>query len=643
MEGEGNLPVEADLQPTGSEIEPYGQGPQPLTCWDLAGRDVVPELTPRGAPRDVGAQVLYALLRADGSPWAPPYERVRALMQVRRKAIEPEREDQADSRLRTYFTLFRGLGFVYEEGGTLRVTPAGHRLAEIMTDMYATLDDASADVSRAMRWKVARLSVSVLSKYQLRSPATETTYPDNADIFPLWAIWRAMRELGSKIHWEEVGRILTKCLRMDDLDAAIDRIRLARESQDYNPDDPESAEAFLGSRCPDLGDDQQDRIIIWLSRAGFKDVLIEHRNRADGFRYLQAEFIPLIDEALASPPVYRHFATVEDYYSFLGEAPADASWGPGDVVGAEEPVVREVVERARSFGDRALIALVGVAGTGKTRAAQMAARILTGGDDSRIEFVQFHAAFTYEEFIGGLAPDETGGGFHREPGVLLRFNAVAEADPDHQYVLVIDELSRADVANVLGELLTYIEYRGRTFTVAALAKVVSLAPNLIVLVTMNPNDRSVINMDDALIRRLRQVEVPASGRALEQILEDAGMRPELIGEVTSWFMGLPSDAPFGHGLFAGVSDEVGLHHVWHEQLRFFLRRGGITTYPNPSAIEAGYKWRSARHKSQGDPGIDVDGSQGGDLSADSDDDMGPDAGPEDVPGKGTDVSVIPEQ
>ena len=97
-------------------------GPQ-LPCWDLAGRDVVPELAPRGAADDSGAAVLYAMLRADGAPWEPPYRRVRELMQVRRKALEPERESRPKLWTES-LPLFRGLGFVYERGHTLRVTPS---------------------------------------------------------------------------------------------------------------------------------------------------------------------------------------------------------------------------------------------------------------------------------------------------------------------------------------------------------------------------------------------------------------------------------------------------------------------------------------------------------------------------------------
>jgi 5-methylcytosine-specific restriction protein B len=578
-------------------------------CWDLAGRDVVPDLAVRGSPNDVGAAILHALLRSDGTKWAPPYEEVRSKLGIRKKVIEPEREEQADSRLRTYFTLFRGLGLLYDEDGTIRVTPAGERLARIFDEMFVSVDDAARDASRSTRWKLARLAVSTLARYQLRNPKTADRYPKDADIHPLWAIWKAMRELDDKIHWEEIGRVLTRCLRMADLDKAIDRIREARATPGYDPNDPNNAEAPLGARCPDLGDDQQDRIIVWMSRAGFKDILLEHRNRDDGYRYLQAEFVPLLDEALANPPEYREFATAEEYYGWVGAGPPGAEWGAAQPA-EEDPVLQQVVERVQQFGDRAIVALVGAAGTGKTRQAYRAAHVLAGGDDSRVELIQFHAAFTYEEFVGGLGPAPGGVGFEPTPGVLLRINQKARDDPENRYVLVIDELSRADVANVLGELLTYVEYRDKPFRVAGLGEEARLAPNLVVLVTMNPNDRSVINLDDAVVRRLRSVDIPPSTTALRQILDDAGMSEALRDEVVAWFEGLPSDVPFGHGLFVGVASERDLHNLWHEQIRFFLRRGGITVYPNPSAIESGYKWRAAQFSSPGEQATEAAAAAG---------------------------------
>jgi 5-methylcytosine-specific restriction protein B len=554
-------------------------------CWDLAGRDVIPDLGVQGAPRDVGAALLYALLLSDRSEWKPPYDDVRRNLGIRQKAVLPELQEQADSRIRTYKKLFEGLGLMYEDSGVLHVTPLGERLQVQLGEMFGEVDEAATGISSAARWRLARLGAVLISRYQLRNPATEAEYPSTTDIFPLWAILRAMRSLDDKLHWEEVGRVLTKCLRMDEVPTAIERIGQARAHDDYDPGDPVSAETYLGERKPDLHDDQQDRIIVWLSRAGFKDLLIEHRNRSDGYRYLNEEFVSVVDELLGSSPTQLTFASNADYVKWLGSEPESAA-GANDIVA-------QIVDRCRSHGDRFLIALVGPAGTGKTRYAEEAAKRLVDGDASRWESIQFHAAFTYEEFIGGLAPTEDGG-FMRKRGVLLNINQRA-LESDLLHVLVVDELSRADIANVLGELLTYVEYRGRPFLVAALGDEVVLAENLVVIATLNPSDRSVVNLDDAVVRRLRQIPIPRDPDALRDILNEAGMATGLRDQLVAWFESLPSDAPFGHGLFVGAVTEQDLHELWHEQLRYFLRRGELTTYPNPHAIEAGFVWRDARY------------------------------------------------
>ncbi len=556
------------------------------TNWDLSGRDVVPELGVGGAARDVGAAILYAMLQSEGTAWKAPYDNVRAKLKIRNKQVAPELQEQADQRFRTYKTLFRGLGLLYDEAGVLHATDAGSEVLELLSEQYQAVDDYGRQLTVASRPRLARLVAPVLARYQLASPTSTTEYPAGTDIRPLLAIWQAMRGLDNKLHWEEMGRVLTSCLRDADVPAAIQTIRDARARQDYKPSDPARMEAILGPRRPDAGSNQSDRLDTWFSRAAFKGLLLEPRDRSDGYRYLSVEFSPLLDEMIANPPNYNDTTDAGDYIRWLGAGRAAEQVASSDF----DSMITRIVGKCRRYGSRQIIALVGPAGTGKTRAAQEVAMILADGDESRVVTVQFHAGFTYEEFIGGLAPSESG--FQPALGALLEINKNAHEEPGQTHVLVIDELSRADVANVLGELLTYIEYRDRLFRIPVFDQPFSIAPNLVVLATMNPADRSVVNMDDAMIRRLRQVQVSSDPHALQVILAEAGMRETLANEVVSWFKALPRDVPFGHGVFVGVRDEADLHDLWHEALQFFLRRGGISVYPDPSRIEKGFVWRS---------------------------------------------------
>ncbi|MFH8766584.1 McrB family protein [Streptomyces althioticus] len=560
--------------------------------WDLSGRDVVPDLRAMARPADVGAAALHAMLSSAGTQWSAPYDEVRKRLQIRSKQVAPELQEQANQRFRTYMALFRGIGLLYEEDGILQSTELGESLLTLLNEQYQRIDDFSQQVYLNYRTQLAQMVAPALARYQLASPLTRDSYPPGTDIRPLLAIWRIMRKLGNKLHWEELGRCVTTCLRESDIEPAIEKIAQARTQAGYDPNDRDLMEQVLGPRRPDKGSNQSDRLDTWFSRAAFKNLFLEPRDRQDGYRYLNSEFIPLLDEIIQTSPLPDQFEDRGEYVRWLGATANEPSPIQADSDGKLRNLI---VEKCRRYGGRQIIALVGPAGTGKTRVAQDVAMTLAEGDATRILTVQFHAAFTYEEFVGGLAPIK--GGFEPAPGALVQINDAALASPEKTHVLIVDELSRADVANVLGELLTYIEYRNRPFLVPGLDKRVSIAPNLIIIATMNPTDRSVVNMDDALVRRLRQIEIPRSRDALQVILQEAGMASDLRKQVTQWFDGLPEDAPFGHGLFVGIRDERDLHDLWHESLRYFLRRGGITTYPNPEKIENTYVWRHTRYTS----------------------------------------------
>jgi len=158
------------------------------------------------------------------------------------------------------------------------------------------------------------------------------------------------------------------------------------------------------------------------------------------------------------------------------------------------------------------VILYGPPGTGKSRAAQQIADdwTTTHGENSVIQ-TTFHPSYSYEDFIEGFRPsDSDPSKFELTPGVLLQAANQAESVPT---LLVIDEINRADVAKVFGELITYIEpdKRGREFTTAqqpmsAPKRVIPY--DLFVLGTMNTADKSISLLDVALRRRFKFIECP---------------------------------------------------------------------------------------------------------------------------------------
>jgi 5-methylcytosine-specific restriction protein B len=179
--------------------------------------------------------------------------------------------------------------------------------------------------------------------------------------------------------------------------------------------------------------------------------------------------------------------------------------------------------------------LQGVSGTGKTHVARSLARLLTGGDEDRVRLVQFHPAFSYEEFVEGIkARTIEVDGRHEvtypvEDGVLCQFAAQATGRPGETFVLVIDEINRGNLPRVFGELLYLLEYRDQEVTLPYSRRRFRLPPNLYLIGTMNAADRSVALVDLALRRRFSFLEMPPDVRVLASWLEAHPPADEAFG------------------------------------------------------------------------------------------------------------------
>ncbi len=150
--------------------------------------------------------------------------------------------------------------------------------------------------------------------------------------------------------------------------------------------------------------------------------------------------------------------------------------------------------------------LYGPPGTGKTYVAKALARHLTG-DPSRVRLVQFHPSYAYEDFFEGYRPTLTDAGqpgFELRPGPLRQIAGEASAPENRQnvYILIIDEMNRANLAKVFGELYFLLEYRKDTVRLQySPDETFRLPLNLFLIGTMNTTDRSIALMDAAIRRR----------------------------------------------------------------------------------------------------------------------------------------------
>lgn len=148
------------------------------------------------------------------------------------------------------------------------------------------------------------------------------------------------------------------------------------------------------------------------------------------------------------------------------------------------------------------IILQGAPGVGKTFAAKRLAYSVMGEkDDKRIEFIQFHQNYSYEDFMMGYKP--SGDGFELKYGIFYRFCQKAAENPEENYFFIIDEINRGNMSKIFGELLMLIEadYRGRKAVLAYNGEEFSVPENLHIIGMMNTADRSLAMIDYALRRR----------------------------------------------------------------------------------------------------------------------------------------------
>lgn len=152
--------------------------------------------------------------------------------------------------------------------------------------------------------------------------------------------------------------------------------------------------------------------------------------------------------------------------------------------------------------------LQGAPGVGKTFAAKRLAYSIMGEMDApRVELVQFHQNYSYEDFVMGYRPD--GNGFKLTEGIFYKFCRKAAEDPEKDYFFIIDGINRGNMSRIFGELLMLIEkdYRGTSVRLAYNGENFSVPQNVYLIGMMNTADRSLAMIDYALRRRFKFFEM----------------------------------------------------------------------------------------------------------------------------------------
>lgn len=228
-------------------------------------------------------------------------------------------------------------------------------------------------------------------------------------------------------------------------------------------------------------------------------------------------------------------------------------------------------------------------------------------DDNGIEVEDIYASNFSQQSIYQLFPNKI-----NWPNLLAYLEPATTDAPHPPHVLIIDEINRANISKVLGELITLLEEDKRagalnelTVTLPYSGDRFTLPPNLHIVGTMNTADRSIALLDTALRRRFRFEELPPKPEILSDIVvEDIGLDSvlEAINKRLEWYLG--ADHLIGHGYFTSVESLEQLDEVIANKIIPLLREYFHEDLARVRAILGGGNAFLRRERISAPPGVD---------------------------------------
>lgn len=197
----------------------------------------------------------------------------------------------------------------------------------------------------------------------------------------------------------------------------------------------------------------------------------------------------------------------------------------------------------------------------------------------RFSFVSFHQAYGYEEFVEGIRPHIADNGqmsYRVESGAFLRLCQQAKQDPSHRYAMLIDEINRANVARVFGELMSLIEPTKRAGQTDSLSvnlaysrQPFSVPSNVDIYATMNSQDHSLSPLDMAFRRRFEFIECRPQPQLLGKVMAN-GIEIDLAKLLTALneriSQNLAKDSQLGHSFLWGIDSLQALSAAFSQSI-----------------------------------------------------------------------------
>ena len=209
--------------------------------------------------------------------------------------------------------------------------------------------------------------------------------------------------------------------------------------------------------------------------------------------------------------------------------------------------------------------------------------------------VQFHPAYAYEDFIQGLRPTTNGDGrlqYTMIPGRFLEFCRAA-ATRDGASVLIIDEINRANLSQVFGELMYLLEYRDREVPLAGGGRL-RIPANVRIIGTMNTADRSIALVDHALRRRFAFIRLAPDFDVLRRFHQKRGRDVEGLVQALERVNSTIGNPHYAVGIsyFMRESLDDDLEAIWRGEIEPYLEE---IFFDRPEVAEE-LRWSVVRPK-----------------------------------------------